>query len=137
MKNGQAMSATVASVANRQGDFSDLSPGSIINPKTRQPFAGPTNFDPALINKQAQTILNLYPVPNEGPTTWSGAPIAHQTSDQVLVRWDQTLTARQIIGARYLFQRQTAIKNFQQYAFSRPVDVPGSNNFGESATRSK
>jgi len=125
VKDGQAMSATVPSLAHRQGDFSDLPPGSIINPKTGHPFAGPTNFDPALINKQAQTILNLYPLPNEGPTTWSGAPIAHQVSDQVLARWDQMLSARQTIGARYIFQRQTAIKNFQQYAFSGPVDVPG------------
>jgi hypothetical protein len=125
LKDGQAMSATVPSIANRQGDFSDLPLGSIIDPHTGQPFPGPTNFDPALINKQAQAILNLYPVPNNGPTTWSGAPIAHQTSDHALARWDQTLSARQTIGARYIFQRQTATKNFQGYAFSGPVDTPG------------
>jgi hypothetical protein len=125
LKYGQAMSAPVPSMANRQGDFSALPPGSITNPSTGQPFPGAMNFDPTLINKQAQTILNLYPAPNDGPTTWSGAPIAHQTSDQALARWDYTLSANQTLGARYIFQRQTATKNFQEYAFSGPVEVPG------------
>jgi len=125
LKDGQAMSATVPSLENRQGNFSNLPPGSIINPNTGQTFPGLTNFDPSLINKQAQAILNLYPAPNDGPNTWSGAPIAHQTSDQALARWDEILSAHQTVGGRYIFQRQTATKNFQEYAFSGPVDAPG------------
>lgn len=125
LNDGQAESATVPSMIERQGNFSDQPPGSIINPYTGLPFPGPTNFDPALINPFAQTVLNLYPAPNAGPTTWQGAPLGHQRSDQAGLRWDEVLNSRQTMGARFIFQRQTAIRNFNDFAFSGPVNVPG------------
>src|SRR5205807_2020118 len=94
-------------------------------PFTGVPFSGPTNFDTTLINPLAQKVLNLYPVPNSGPTTWSGAPIGKQDSDQFIGRWDQSLTQGQNVGARYIFQTQTALKNFNRFAFSGPLQVPG------------
>jgi len=51
---GEAISSAVPSVANRNGDFSSSPAGSIINPFTNLPFAGPFNFDPTLINPLAQ-----------------------------------------------------------------------------------
>ncbi len=122
---GEAISTTVPSMANRAGDFSDLPAGSVINPFTGLPFSGPTNFDTSLINPLAQRVLNLYPVPNAGPTTWSGAPIGKQASDQAIVRWDHTLSQSQNLGARYIYQNQTALKNFNRFAFSGPLQVPG------------
>ena len=132
---GEAINAVVPSVANRNGDFSSSPAGSIINPFTNLPFSGPLNFDPTLINPLAQKVLNLYPIPNtdsngdgivnDQDTLWSGAPIGRQQSDQGLVRWDDSLTLRQNIGARYVYQNQTALKNFQRFAFSGPISVPG------------
>jgi len=56
---------------------------------------------------------------------WSGAPVGRQGSDQGLIRWDDTLNQKQNIGARYIYQNQTALKNFQRFAFSGPISVPG------------
>jgi hypothetical protein len=123
-REGDPMTATVPSMQDRSGNLSDQ-PSGIINPFTGLPFGGPENFDPTLINPLAQKVLDLYPIPNDGLTTWSGAPLGGQGSDQGIVRWDQTLSQRQSLGARYIFQRQTALKNFNQFAFSGPVDTPG------------
>jgi hypothetical protein len=141
---GEAISSVVPSLANRAGDFSSSPAGSIINPYTNLPFPGPTNFDPTLINPLAQKVLNLYPVPNidsngngvidNQDTLWSGAPIGRQDSNQFIARWDDTLNQRQNIGARYIFQKQTALKNFQRFAFSGPISVPGFPTGDESTT---
>ncbi len=123
-REGDPISAIVPSLQDRVGNLSDQA-GPIINPFTGQPFSGPNNFDPSLINPLARKVINLYPVPNAGPDVWIGAPIGRQNSDQGIVRWDQTLSERQNLGARYIFQNQTAIHNFNQFAFSGPLDSPG------------
>jgi hypothetical protein len=124
---GEPISAVVPSIANRNGDFSSSPPGSVINPFTNLPFSGPLNFDPALINPLAQKVLKLYPTPNVAnqDTLWSGAPVGREHSDQGILRWDDTLGQRQSVGARYIYQNQTALKNFQRFAFSGPISVPG------------
>ncbi len=61
--------ATVPTAKMRNGDFSELLPGTqIINPVTRAPFAG--NLIPSsMIIKPAQNYLNAFPNPNCTPGT--------------------------------------------------------------------
>jgi len=86
---GLPTSTTVPSLLVRQGNFTQ-EVRKPIDPITRLPFQG--DIIPAeRIDAVARNVLNLYPEPNAGPTTWSGAPVAVNDRDQFVVRVEHSL----------------------------------------------
>jgi Carboxypeptidase regulatory-like domain len=86
---GVPSSTSVPSLLVRQGDFTQEAQKPI-DPVTGQRFQGDI-IPPGRINAVARNVLNLYPLPNNGATIWSGAPVAVNNRDQFVVRVDQVL----------------------------------------------
>ena len=111
-RQGETQSATVPSVLERQGNFSqtkDPSTGkvdSLINEFTGQPFPG--NQLP-FINPIAQNILQFFPLPNSGTNTFTTTQSLHLDNDQFGARVDQYLSAADTLNFRYLFSNSNTL----------------------------
>jgi hypothetical protein len=99
---GVPASTAVPSLLVRQGNFTQ-EVRKPIDPLTGLPFPG--DIIPAgRIDAVARNILQLYPEPNVGATTWSGAPVAENDRDQFVVRMDHTLIEnKNTLTGRYVF----------------------------------
>jgi hypothetical protein len=105
---GQPASTGVPSLLVRQGNFTQEL-RKPIDPLTGMRFPGDIipseRFDPV-----ARNILNLYPAPNSGPSTWSGAPVANNDRDQFVLRLDHTLIEnKNTITGRYVLDEGASI----------------------------
>jgi hypothetical protein len=98
---GLPASTTVPSLLVRQGNFTQEA-RKPIDPLTGQRFPGDI-IPPERINAVARNVLNLYPAPNTGATTWSGAPVAENDRDQFVLRADHTLVEnKNTLSFRYV-----------------------------------
>jgi len=98
-RQGETEAATVPSVLERSGDFSQ-SGGPLINEFTNTPF--PNNKLP-FINPISQQILQFYPLPNSGPNTFISTQTLKDDTDQFGVRIDHYLTPKDNLNFRYMF----------------------------------
>jgi hypothetical protein len=114
-KTSDTITSTVPTLANRNGDFSDLRDSAgggviIYDPSTtvgsaRQPF--PNNLIPQdRIDPVARRILNYFPLPNrQGTTTnasnYVGTSVNTLDRDIVMGRVDHRLTQNDLVTARY------------------------------------
>lgn len=101
---GVPASTTVPSLLVRQGDFSQEE-RKPIDPLTGQRF--PNDVIPmGRIDAVARNVLKLYPEPNNGPSTWSGAPVAQNNRDQLVLRVDHTLVEnKNTLTGRYVLDQ--------------------------------
>jgi outer membrane receptor protein involved in Fe transport len=107
-RQGETVDATVPSLLERQGDFSqtiDPSTGQVdplVNEFTGQPFPG--NKLP-FINPISQSLLAFYPLPNNGTNGFITTQTLDQNNDQFGVRLDHYLTTRDVLNFRYMFSQ--------------------------------
>jgi outer membrane receptor protein involved in Fe transport len=133
-RQGETTRATVPSLAERGGDFSELCPegfdasGVCHNPDpnaghqiynvfapTPQPI--PFNQLPG-INPISQNILAFYPLPNQGANTFVTTQSKPENGDQFGLRLDHYLTARDTLNFRY---------SFNQGNVTDPLSTAGAN----------
>lgn len=103
LRQGTSFNYVVPSLAEQGGNFSELLPKRIVDPLTRQPFAG--NIIPAnRITSQGSFFSSLLPLPNllQGTTSRSafstGTPLDSKQGD---IRIDANLRAGDLLMARY------------------------------------
>lgn len=102
VRQGITTSATVPSVAERIGDFSAMS-GPLLNLAAGGvPFPG-NQIPSAAINPVSRNVLNMYPVPNAGPSTYRETLVASQNVNQAGGRLDLNLSSSDQVFARYSY----------------------------------
>ncbi len=110
-RQGETENATVPSLLERQGNFSqtvDPSTGQVdplINEITGQPIPG--NQLPG-INPISQNLLQFYPLPNLGTNGFVTTQTLDQNNDQFGIRLDHYLTAHDVLNFRYMFSQGDA-----------------------------
>ena len=110
-RQGETENATVPSLLERQGNFSqtvDPSTGQVdplINEITGQPIPG--NQLPG-INPISQNLLQFYPLPNLGTNGFVTTQTLDQNNDQFGIRLDHYLTAHDVLNLRYMFSQGDA-----------------------------
>lgn len=120
-RQGETQAATVPSLLERQGDFSqsvDPSTGTVqplINELTGQPFPG--NKLPA-IDPISQNVLQFYPLPNDGVNQFVTTQTLQNDGDQFGVRIDHYLSPRDSVFVRYMFSRGSEVD---------PLSIEGAN----------
>lgn len=123
-RQGETQSATVPSLLERQGNFSqtiDPSTGQVdplINEFTGQPFPG--NQLP-FINPIAQNLLQFFPLPNLGTNTFTATQSLHADNDQFGVRVDHYLSPADTLNFRYMFSNSSTLDPLS----TAGADVPG------------
>jgi hypothetical protein len=97
-----SLTATVATAAQRRGDFSSFLPRQIIDPQTNQPFPGniiPSNrLDPIALK-----VLEFIPVATEANGLVRYQRADKQTDNQFLARIDHLFSTRHQVSGRYFF----------------------------------
>ncbi len=104
---GLPTSTNVPSLLVRQGNFSQEAVKPI-DPLTGQRFPNDI-IPPQRIDPVARNVLNLYPVPNTGTNRWSGAPVAKNDREQVVVRIDHAFGEKNTIAGRYILDQGSLI----------------------------
>jgi hypothetical protein len=122
-RQGETDSATVPSVAERGGDFSEqctsiggqfnggvctdasgnfLPQGQLFSLFTGAPVPVPNNTLPG-IDPTSQNILPFFPLPNSGTNTFISTQTKVETNDQFGVRLDHYLSSTDTLNFRYMF----------------------------------
>ena len=113
-RQGETVSATVPSSAERQGNFAELCPEGfsggfcknanhqLVNEFSGQPFA---NNQLPFINAISKNLLPFFPLPNAGTNTFTTTQNLRQNNDQFGARVDHYLTARDVLNFRYMFSQ--------------------------------
>jgi Carboxypeptidase regulatory-like domain/TonB dependent receptor len=111
---GETDSSTVPSVAERSGDFSASCPegftaGFCNNPNHQlfnvflnKPYPNNQLTD---INPFSTSLLNFFPLANNGPNIFTSTQIVTQNYDQFGIRFDHYLTASDVLNFRYMFNQ--------------------------------
>ena len=108
---GNTVPALVPDAAERSGDLTGLTnplgqPLPIYNPATGQPFTGPIP-----VSRQAQSLLNLYPLPNIAGNSrynYETETLSHAHSDALQLRLDKQLRRRDQLNGGFGFQSSRA-----------------------------
>jgi hypothetical protein len=139
-RQGETVSATVPTQAERGGDFGELCTGiggtfdgsgmcSNPNGQLLNVFAQP-NPQPVPFNKLpgidpfAASLLPLFPLPNDptlGPNGFISTQTLSQNNDQFGVRVDHYLTSRDVLNFRYMFSQGNTVDPLS----TAGADVPG------------
>jgi len=104
-REGKTQRATVPSLRERQGDFSEMN-GPLINFFNGQPF--PNNQLP-FINPLSQNLLSFFPLPNSGTNLFVSTQSVKQDDDQFGIRVDHYLSANDNLNFRYLFSDSSGV----------------------------
>jgi len=99
-RQGETISATVPSLKQRQGDFSEHGL-CLVNFMTGQCDPVPGNQVP--INPISAKILEFYPEPNQGLTGFITTQSLRVSNDQFGGRIDQYLSTKDTLNFRYMF----------------------------------
>src|SRR5580692_8243319 len=128
LRQGETVSATVPTQAERGGDFGQLCTqaggsfngagfcsvpsGQLLNVFTSlAPTPLPFNQLPG-VNPFSQNLLSLFPLPNNptlGPNGFTSTQTLDQTNDQFGIRVDHYLTSRDSLNFRYMFSQGSTI----------------------------
>ncbi|MGC1943127.1 MAG: carboxypeptidase regulatory-like domain-containing protein [Candidatus Acidiferrales bacterium] len=121
LRQGVTDTATVPSLLEKQGDFSQDSVKPI-DPATGLPFPQnkipSTSWDPV-----ANNLLQFYPDPNVGTNLFTSSPVSPTNEDNFLVRIDQNLGSKDTLFGTYYYQDGNAVNPFAT-AFLGPINVP-------------
>jgi hypothetical protein len=112
IRQGITVGATVPTLAERQGDLSELG-GTIVNPFTGQPF--PNNVVPSgLIDPASVAILAVLPAPNNNDPARNliSTPLLRNNTDQFVIRFDHRLTSKDTVFGRFAFSDLTELQPF-------------------------
>jgi hypothetical protein len=113
-RQGESRLATVPSLNERQGNFSELCPEGfsggvcsnpahqLINEFSGQPF--PNNQLP-FIDSISQQLLAFYPQPTSGANTFTAEQTLRENDDQFGIRVDHYLTSKDSLNFRYMFSQ--------------------------------
>jgi len=99
-RQGETVNATVPSLLERQGDFSEHGLCAI-NFNTGSCDPVPNNQVP--ITPISANILNFYPLPNQGTNTFITTQSKSVNNDQFGVRLDHYLTTKDNLNFRYMY----------------------------------
>jgi Carboxypeptidase regulatory-like domain/TonB dependent receptor len=111
---GETDSSTVPSVAERSGDFSASCPegftaGFCNNPNHQlfnvflnKPYPNNQLTD---INPFSTSLLNFFPMPNNGSNIYTSTQVVTQNYDQFGIRLDHYLSASDVLNFRYMFNQ--------------------------------
>jgi hypothetical protein len=132
-RNATTDSALVPSLAERNGDFSQTlnssgQPVQIFDPSTGLPFPG-NMILPDQINKQAQALLNLYPLPNitGNPRYNYQIPIVSNThQDALQLRFNKFVNFKNQVYGDFAYQSVRA-DSPNLFGFDDTRDVLGFN----------
>jgi hypothetical protein len=136
-RQGVTTRATVPSMAERGGDFSELCPEgfdasgvcnnpdpnaghqiyNVFVPPGQPPQPIPYNQLPG-INPISQNILAFYPFPNQGANTFVTTQSKPENGDQFGLRFDHYLTSQDTLNFRY---------SFNQGSVTDPLSTAGAN----------
>ncbi len=120
-QNGQI--AFVPTAAERQGDFSDLLPGTqLVDPNTGLPFLN-NQVPPGRLDSVASYLLQHIPLPN-GPgrqLTYNGAPTVQNTNEY-------------LIKADYIVGKHHLSGHYFQLNYTIPIILPPASNVLEGNT---
>jgi Carboxypeptidase regulatory-like domain/TonB dependent receptor len=113
-RQGETAEATVPSLKQRNGDFSELCPegftaGLCNNPNhqlalefTTPPTPIPNNqLPPPFISSFSQNLLSLFPLPNSGLNTFTSTQVKQDDSNQGGLRIDHYLSPSNTLNFRY------------------------------------
>ncbi|HEX4485780.1 MAG TPA: TonB-dependent receptor [Terriglobales bacterium] len=113
-RQGETDSATVPSLAERNGDFSAICTAGFENGFCRdqnqqlfnvfmnQPY--PNNqFPQQFMNPLSLNLLSFFPEPNAGTNVFTSTQIVRQDSNQFGLRLDHYLTPSDVLNFRYMF----------------------------------
>jgi outer membrane receptor protein involved in Fe transport len=113
-RQGETAEATVPSLKQRTGDFSELCPegftaGLCNNPNhqlalefTNPPTPLPNNqLPPPFISSFSQNLLSLFPQPNSGLNTFTSTQVKQDDSNQGGLRIDHYLSSSNTLNFRY------------------------------------
>jgi hypothetical protein len=119
-RQGETAGATVPSLKQRSGDFSELCPegftgGLCNNPNhqlglefTNPPTPLPDNqLPPPFISSFAQNLLSLFPLPNNGVNTFTSTQTKRDDSNQGGLRVDHYLSPNDSLNFRYMISDGT------------------------------
>jgi outer membrane receptor protein involved in Fe transport len=102
-RQGETVNATVPSLAERQGNFSQLPGGlRVFDFSTGHMVPVPGN-QVAPINPIAQNVLGFFPLPNNGPNAFVATQSKSVTNDQFGLRFDHYLSRADTLNFRYMF----------------------------------
>jgi outer membrane receptor protein involved in Fe transport len=102
-RQGETANATVPSLAERQGNFSQLPGGLFVfDFSTRQMVPVPGN-QVTPINPVAQNVLPFFPLPNNGPNAFVATQSKSVTNNQFGLRFDHYLSRADTLNFRYMF----------------------------------
>jgi outer membrane receptor protein involved in Fe transport len=128
-RQGETDSATVPSVPERTGDFSQLCTAPPVNGQfnggvctdgsgnflpngqlfslfTGAPVPVPNNAVPGIDQdptSPVQQVLSFFPLPNSGPNTFTTTQTKSETNDQFGLRFDHYLSSSDTLNLRYMF----------------------------------
>src|ERR1700691_6292491 len=97
-RQGETVPATVPSVAEREGNFSEEAP--LINYLTGQPVP---NNQLTYIDPIATNVLPLFPLPNVGENGFIATQTLSENNDQFGLRLDHYLTRSDTLNFRYMY----------------------------------
>jgi hypothetical protein len=121
LRQGVTNTATVPSLLEKQGDFSQDA-SKPINPATGQPY--PNNKIPSTSwDLVAKNLLQFYPDPNVGTNLFNSSPVSPTNEDNFLARIDQNLGNKDTLFGTYYYQNGNSVNPFAT-AFLGPVNVP-------------
>lgn len=145
-RQGEPAGATVPSVKERSGDFSELcnaaqgesfnSAGFCSNPAhqlallvTNPPTAFPFNqLPPPFLNSFAQNLLSLFPLPNSGLNTFNSTQTKRDDSDEGGLRIDHYLSVNDALNFRYMISDDTGFDPLSPAGASVPGFPIGENH---------
>jgi len=121
-RKGETKGATVPSVLERQGNFSELCPegftGGICNNPAHQllflfsnpPTKIPNNqLPPPFMSSFSQNLLSLFPLPNNGQNTFTSTQIKHEDFNEGGLRLDHYLSVADVLNFRYIINDGTRL----------------------------
>jgi hypothetical protein len=146
-RQGETAGATVPSLKQRNGDFSELCPegftGGFCNnpahqlgigfvnpafpvPNNQLPFLSP--FGPFGISSFAQNLLSLFPLPNNGLNTFTSTQTKQDDSNQGGLRVDHYLSSSDSLNFRYMISDGTRFDPLSPAGASVPGFPIGENH---------
>ncbi len=146
-RQGETAGSTVPSLKQRSGDFSELCPegftaGLCNNPAhqlgigfVNPPFPIPNNqlpflspFGPIGISPFAQNLLGLFPLPNDGPNTFTSTETKKDDSNEGGLRIDHYLSSSDNLNFRYMISDGTRFDPLSPAGASVPGFPIGENH---------
>ena len=101
-RQGETVNATVPSLAERQGNFSQLPGGLFVFDFSTGQMVPVSGNQVTPINPIAQNVLAFFPLPNNGPNAFVATQSKSVTNNQFGLRFDHYLSRADTLNFRYM-----------------------------------